>query len=152
MNRGRLLGWGLFLTMSGTPALASPYQGPAGPMQSEISAQPLPPAAQELGPGAMAAPGNDGAGQAQASQAQGDARWVYPDRVAQLANQPVRPMSEGPLHEAFLSPRKDRNPVHVEKTPPTPISERPAVDPPRRMPSGSKATGNGTQAAAIMFG
>ena len=37
---------------------------------------------------------------------------------------------EGPLHEAFLSPRKDRNPVRIEKAPPPPLSERPGIDPP----------------------
>ena len=37
---------------------------------------------------------------------------------------------EGPLHEAFLSPRKDRSPFRIEKAPPPPLSERPAVDPP----------------------
>ena len=50
--------------------------------------------------------------------------------VAQLLKQDVKPLTEGPLHEAFLSPRKDTNPVHVGKTPPSPITERPAVDPP----------------------
>src|SRR5262245_31581574 len=47
-----------------------------------------------------------------------------------VADQPVKPMTEGPLHEAFLSPRKDRNPVHIDKEPPPPIAERPGLDPP----------------------
>jgi WXXGXW repeat (2 copies) len=47
-----------------------------------------------------------------------------------IANQKVRPLMEGPLHEAFLSPRKDRQPLHTVKAPPPPLSERPAVDPP----------------------
>ncbi len=42
----------------------------------------------------------------------------------------VRALTSGPLHEAFLSPRKDLEPDHVAKTPPAPITERPAVDPP----------------------
>ena len=46
------------------------------------------------------------------------------------ANQRVRPISEGPLHEAFLSPRKDREPTYVPKSPPRPIGEKPAIDPP----------------------
>ncbi|MCA1685377.1 MAG: hypothetical protein LC745_05225, partial [Planctomycetia bacterium] len=45
-------------------------------------------------------------------------------------NRPVKPLTEGPLHEAFLSPAKDRDPVHVDKAPPPPIVERPGVDPP----------------------
>ena len=39
-------------------------------------------------------------------------------------------MTEGPLHEAFLSPAKDRDPIHVDKAPPSPITERPGVEPP----------------------
>ncbi len=42
----------------------------------------------------------------------------------------VKPLTEGPLHEAFLSKAKDREPFHVPKGPPTPLVERPAVDPP----------------------
>ena len=42
----------------------------------------------------------------------------------------VRPTTEGPLHEAFLSPAKDRDPVYADKAPPSPINERPGVDPP----------------------
>jgi hypothetical protein len=42
----------------------------------------------------------------------------------------VKPLTEGPLHEAFLSPAKDREPVRVAKAPPPPIVERPGVDPP----------------------
>ena len=38
--------------------------------------------------------------------------------VSSFSGQKVRPLNEGPLHEAFLSPRKDRKPPHVEKAPP----------------------------------
>ena len=128
MNRGRLLGWGLLLTMGGAPVFAGPFQDPAGPAQAETAAEPLPAAAGAGAPETMVAPDSNGAGPA--AEAAAETRWEYPDRLAQLANQPVRPMTEGPLHEAFLSPRKDRNPIHVAKAPPTPISERPAIDPP----------------------
>jgi hypothetical protein len=50
--------------------------------------------------------------------------------VATFSDQKVRPLTEGPLHEAFLSPRKDRNPDRADKTPPPPVTERPGVDPP----------------------
>ena len=43
---------------------------------------------------------------------------------------PVRPLVEGPLHEAFLSPAKDGDPARVAKAPPAPITERPGVDRP----------------------
>ena len=43
---------------------------------------------------------------------------------------PVKPLTEGPLHEAFLSPAKDRAPTTIEKGPPAPLTERPGVDPP----------------------
>ncbi len=42
----------------------------------------------------------------------------------------VRPVAEGPLHEAFLSPTRDLAPDHVAKSPPPPIVERPGVDAP----------------------
>ena len=45
-------------------------------------------------------------------------------------DRPIRPVAEGPLHEAFLSPPKDREPTYVGKAPPSPINERPGVDPP----------------------
>ena len=45
-------------------------------------------------------------------------------------NQPVKPLVDGPLHEAFLSPAKDGDPAHVEKAPPPPIQEHPGVDRP----------------------
>ena len=50
--------------------------------------------------------------------------------LPQADDRPVRPIAEGPLHEAFLSPAKDRDPVYVDKAPPNPINERPGVDPP----------------------
>src|SRR4051794_4977802 len=43
------------------------------------------------------------------------------------ADRPVKPLMEGPLNEAFLSPAKDREPEHVDKPPPPPIIERPGV-------------------------
>ena len=43
---------------------------------------------------------------------------------------PVRPLLEGPLHEAFLSPAKDAEPTRIDQAPPPPISERPGVDRP----------------------
>jgi len=46
------------------------------------------------------------------------------------ADERVKPLMEGPLHEAFLSPRKDRGPVRIEKAPPAPLAERPGIDPP----------------------
>ena len=128
MNRGRLLGWGLLLTMGGAPVFAGPFQDPASPAQAETAAEPLPPATGAGAPETMVAPDSNGAGPT--AEAPAETTWESPDRLAQLANQPVRPMTEGPLHEAFLSPRKDRNPIHVAKAPPTPISERPAIDPP----------------------
>ena len=57
----------------------------------------------------------------------------FPEQLAAAppdADRPVRPLSEGPLHEAFLSPARDRDPEHVPKSPPPPISERPGVDAP----------------------
>jgi hypothetical protein len=39
-------------------------------------------------------------------------------------------LNEGPLHESFLSPRKDREPLRIAKSPPPAVIERPALDPP----------------------
>ena len=50
--------------------------------------------------------------------------------VATFSDQKVKPLTEGPLHEAFLSPRKDRNPERADKAPPPPLTERPGIDPP----------------------
>jgi WXXGXW repeat (2 copies) len=41
----------------------------------------------------------------------------------------TRPASEGPTHEAILSPMKDREPIYVEKAPPAAINERPGDAP-----------------------
>ena len=46
------------------------------------------------------------------------------------ADAPIKPLTEGPLHEAFLSPVRDRDPDYVAKAPPPPIVERPGVDAP----------------------
>src|SRR4051812_27594080 len=46
------------------------------------------------------------------------------------ANPAVKPLTEGPLHEAFLSPAKDREPTRAPKAPPAPIVERPGIDRP----------------------
>ncbi|APW60005.1 hypothetical protein [Paludisphaera borealis] len=42
----------------------------------------------------------------------------------------LRALNVGPLHESFLSPRKDREPQRIEKSPPPDVIERPALDPP----------------------
>ena len=44
--------------------------------------------------------------------------------------QPVKVLSEGPLHEAFLSPSKAFDAERIAKQPPTAIVERPGIDPP----------------------
>ena len=46
------------------------------------------------------------------------------------ADKPVKPLNDGPLHEAFLSPAKDAPPEYRDKAPPPPIVERPGVDRP----------------------
>ena len=46
------------------------------------------------------------------------------------ANPTVTPLTEGPLHEAFLSPAKDRAPARAPKAPPAAIVERPGIDRP----------------------
>jgi hypothetical protein len=52
--------------------------------------------------------------------------------VANEANEngAIKPLAEGPLHEAFLSPARDNDPEYIEKAPPPPITERPGVDRP----------------------
>ncbi len=49
-----------------------------------------------------------------------------PDPDPQL----VKPMAEGPLHEAFLSPTREPGTDRAPKSPPNPIQERPGVDAP----------------------
>lgn len=55
---------------------------------------------------------------------------------AEAASPPARtpdlkPMTDGPLHEAFLSPRRDVDPPVVAQSPPPPVAERPGPEPPR---------------------
>ena len=72
--------------------------------------------------------------------------------VNTFSEQKVTPLTEGPLHEAFLSPRKDHNPGASRKLrhrhyPSAPASTRRA-----QVRSGSKVTGNGTPAATTSSG
>src|SRR4051794_4733837 len=46
------------------------------------------------------------------------------------ASAPVVALTDGPVHEAFLSPAKNEEPTRIDKAPPVPIAERPAVDAP----------------------
>ena len=71
---------------------------------------------------------------------------IPPDSApaGRAASPRVRPLMEGPLHEAFLSPRKDRDPSSRESAAASAVGtagDRPAE---RDMPNGSKATGSGT--------
>ncbi|WP_165064063.1 hypothetical protein [Paludisphaera rhizosphaerae] len=43
----------------------------------------------------------------------------------------LKPMADGPLHEAFLSVRRDLEPAVLAQSPPPPIVERPGPEPPR---------------------
>ncbi len=127
MKRDRVLGWSLALLLCAAPA-SSYGQDPAGESPAATFSEPLPAAVQGMdGPDQAAI---DAGGVAQRAGDATDSLTDDSNRTLQLAQQTVRPLSEGPLHEAFLSPRKDRNPVHAPKAPPTPSSERPAVDPP----------------------
>ena len=60
----------------------------------------------------------------------GSAGNGQPGSIGTTPDRRVRALTEGPLHEAFLSPRKDKEPNRVEKAPPAPVDEKPAVDPP----------------------
>src|SRR5262249_4810785 len=48
----------------------------------------------------------------------------------EVDNRPVKALTEGPLHEAFLSPAHDGDPARVSKAPPAPIVQRPGIDAP----------------------
>ena len=115
MERRLALGLGLVLLIGGVPVRAGSYQDPGGQGQPDAA------------PGA-AAPAQDG--DLPPAIAVPDPPAPRPPAEAPGAGQAVKPLTEGPLHEGFLSPRKDRNPLHVAKAPPAPIVERPAVDPP----------------------
>lgn len=43
----------------------------------------------------------------------------------------LKPLADGPLHEAFLSVRRDLEPSVLSQSPPPPIVERPGPEPPR---------------------
>ena len=114
MERRLALGLGLVLLIGGVPVRAGSYQDPGGQGQPDAAPGAAAPARRRLAAG-------------HCSPRSARAR---PPAEAPGAGQAVKPLTEGPLHEAFLSPRKDREPVHVAKAPPAPIVERPAVDPP----------------------
>ena len=54
----------------------------------------------------------------------------YNPDVTPVDSGAIRPSTEGPLHEAFLSPAKDSDPVYADKAPPSPLTERPGVEAP----------------------
>ena len=117
MNRSTmlLLGAGLatlaccWRTAQATPDDAPPAGQPATAVPVPIPPVPNPPSLPDAIPG--------------------PASPAAPNQVAG-ADKPVKALTDGPLHEAFLSPSKDRDPAHVDKAPPQPIVERPGVDAP----------------------
>ena len=104
------LSLGLVLLIGGVPVRAGSNQESGGQSQPEAAPAAAAPAQDGGLPPAVAIP---------------DPPPARPPAEAPGAGQAVKPLTEGPLHEAFLSPRKDRKPVHVAKTPPAPIIERP---------------------------
>jgi hypothetical protein len=109
MRRVAILGVGVCLLVcaGGAPTVVMAQQ-PVAPVEQPAAAGDLPPA---MPVGAGPATGAAGAGAAEAEK-------------------PVQALTDGPVHEAFLSPAKDGEPVHVEKPPPAPIIERPGIDSP----------------------
>ena len=109
MKRVAILGMGLCLLgfPGGLPTAGVAEQVLVPQDQPAIAPQPAAPAGIELNAPAAAPAGG---------AADGD--------------KPVKALTDGPVHEAFLSPAKDLAPEHVEKPPPPPIVERPGVDPP----------------------
>src|SRR5262245_47045805 len=116
MKSGHALGLSLILITGSSSLVAESLQDPANP------AEPANAAVDQQGalPAAVVAPDR---APAEDRPAEALAQPVNP-------NQNLKPMAEGPLHEAFLSPRKDLTPIHVAKGPQPPIDERPGVDPP----------------------
>jgi len=82
------------------------------------------------GPADAAAPSQPDNGLPQLSALPADNGLPLLSALPPADDRPVQPASEGPLHEAFLSPAKDRDPAYVDKAPPNPVNERPGVDPP----------------------
>ena len=123
MNRLLLLvaGAGLSASLGGVRTAGAAPQDAAPPLDAPRASAPDRPNP-DLKPADT--PGDAGAASIPAREAPEQLAAASPD------NRPVRPLNEGPLHEAFLSPAKDREPTHVAKAPPAPIVERPGVDPP----------------------
>ncbi len=126
MNRLIALGLGFCLAISGSVLSAQADQQDAPPPLEQPAVNPQPP--QDVASPAVVdsqpAPG------AAAPSAPFD---PAPEQLAAVppdADRPVQPLTDGPLHEAFLSPAKDRDPEHIDKPPPAPIIERPGVDSP----------------------
>ena len=126
MNRVRFLVCGVVFSSGWVVPAPSMGQNAANPGIPDISALPQPPGA---GP-----------------------RGTTSGAVATFSEQRVKPLTEGPLHEAFLSPRKDRNPA----APTRPLRRRsPNVRGSTHRAqalSGSRVTGIGMPAAATLSG
>ncbi|MBV8611928.1 MAG: YXWGXW repeat-containing protein, partial [Singulisphaera sp.] len=118
MYRLIAFGLGLFLALSGRVPMAQAALQDAPPPLEQPAPEPQPP--REVAP-PLAVDPQPAAGVAAPEQLVA----VAPD-----ADRPVKPLTDGPLHEAFLSPAKDREPFHIDKSPPAPIVERPGVDAP----------------------
>ena len=118
MYRLIAFGLGLCLAISGRVPTAQAAQQDAPPPLEQPAPEPQPP--REVAP-PLAVDPQPAAGVAAPEQLVA----VAPD-----ADRPVKPLTDGPLHEAFLSPAKDREPFHIDKSPPAPIVERPGVDAP----------------------
>jgi hypothetical protein len=116
MYRLIAFGLGLCLAFSGRVPTAQAAQQDAPPPLEQPAPEPQPP--REVAP-PLALDPQPAAGMATPEQLVA----VAPD-----ADRPVKPLTDGPLHEAFLSPAKDREPFHIDKSPPAPIVERPGVD------------------------
>lgn len=54
---------------------------------------------------------------------------LTPCLMAGRARADLKPMASGPVHEAFLSPRRDAEPPASPGSPPPPVVERPAAEP-----------------------
>src|SRR3954470_9905152 len=109
MNRGHALGLASLLMIGCAHVLAAPAQDPVQATDGERQAAGVAASAgtQDAVPLPLDAPAPPD------PRSTGGAGSDASVEVAQLLKQDVKPLTEGPLHEAFLSPRKDSNPVHV---------------------------------------
>gem|GEM_PF-1439508 len=104
----------------------TPPPPPPGAEPPDSDAQPATGSTNPAPPDALSSPNSS----ATPAENPGQTTTAEPSAPIVDDGKPIKPVNDGPVHEAFLSPSKDANDARVEKSPPPPIMERPGIEAP----------------------